>query len=86
LGATGVETLARDHQELAPLSPPAPQYTIAVVARTFDVLEALAAAETSLGATDIARRIGATKSAVYRILTTLEHRGYVIKDATTARR
>jgi IclR family acetate operon transcriptional repressor len=61
-----------------------PQYTIAVVARTLDVLEALAAAETSLGATDLARRIGTTKSAVYRILATLEQRGYVIKDPTNA--
>jgi len=66
------------------MSEKTPQYTIAVVARTLDVLEALAAAETSLGATDIARHIGTTKSAAYRILTTLEQRGYVIKDARTA--
>lgn len=66
------------------MSEQSPQYTIAVVARTLDVLEALAAAETSLGATDLARRIGTTKSAAYRILTTLEQRGYVIKDARTA--
>lgn len=66
------------------MSEQTPQYTIAVVARTLDVLEALAAAETSLGATDLARCIGTTKSAAYRILTTLEQRGYVIKDARTA--
>lgn len=58
-------------------------YTIAVVARTFDLLEALADAGTPIGATELACRTGTTKSAAYRILTTLEGRGYVTKDVTT---
>jgi IclR family transcriptional regulator, KDG regulon repressor len=83
-GGMGVTGLANLHRELDEIHASSPHYTIAVVARTLDVLEALAAADTSLGATDLARRVGTTKSAAYRILTTLEERGYVIKDARTA--
>lgn len=61
-----------------------PDYTIAVVSRALDLLESLAEADTPLGATDLSRRIGVTKSAAYRILATLERRGYVVKDPATA--
>ncbi len=65
----------------------APDYSIAVLDRALDVLEVLA--ETSAGApvgvTEIARRIGATKSAAYRILANLERRGYIDKDGVTAK-
>lgn len=63
----------------------APDYSIAVLDRALDVLEALAEGNEPLGVTEIARRVGATKSAAYRILANLERRGYVGKDATTAR-
>ena len=76
--------VASNHREVDQPSAPSSHYTIAVVARTFDVLEALAAADSPLGATELARCVGTTKSAAYRILTTLEQRGYVIKDAATA--
>jgi DNA-binding IclR family transcriptional regulator len=56
-------------------------YAIAVVERTLDVLEALAGADHPLGPTELAARTGATKTAVFRILATLERRGYVIKEA-----
>lgn len=59
------------------------EYNIAVVDRTFDLLEALAEADSPLGATELARRVGTTKSAAYRILATLEQRGYVLKDPAT---
>ncbi|HEY7033571.1 MAG TPA: IclR family transcriptional regulator [Thermomicrobiales bacterium] len=62
-----------------------PDYSIAVLDRALDVLEALADASEPLGVTELARRVGATKSAAYRILANLERRGYVGKDATTAR-
>lgn len=62
-----------------------PDYTIAVVARTVDLLEALAAADVPIGATELARRVGTTKSGAYRILATLARRGYVAKDPATAR-
>ena len=61
-----------------------PDYSIAVVVRTLDLLEALAAAGGPVGTTELARRIGTTKSATYRILATLEGRGYVVKDPVTA--
>jgi IclR family acetate operon transcriptional repressor len=62
-------------------------YDIAVLDRALDVLETLAAAPagSALGVTDIARRIGATKSAAFRILANLERRGYIDKDPTTTR-
>jgi DNA-binding IclR family transcriptional regulator len=62
-----------------------PDYSIAVLDRALDVLEALAEGAEPLGVTELARRVGATKSAAYRILSNLERRGYVSKDATTAR-
>jgi DNA-binding IclR family transcriptional regulator len=63
----------------------APDYSIAVVVRTLDLLETLAAAGAPLGPTELAARLGTTKSAAYRILATLELRGYVRKDPATAR-
>jgi IclR family acetate operon transcriptional repressor len=62
----------------------APDYSIAVVVRTLDLLETLAAASAPLGPTELAARLGTTKSAAYRILATLEQRGYVRKDPVTA--
>ena len=63
----------------------APDYTIAVLGRALDLLEALAKADTPLGATELARRVGTTKSAAYRILANLEARGYVAKEPVAAR-
>jgi DNA-binding IclR family transcriptional regulator len=62
-----------------------PDYSIAVLDRALDVLEALADGSEPIGVTELARRVGATKSAAYRILANLERRGYVSKDASTAR-
>jgi IclR family transcriptional regulator, KDG regulon repressor len=60
-------------------------YSIAVVSRAMDVLEALEASDEPLGTSDLARRLNTTKSAVFRILATFEKRGYVTKDPVTAR-
>ena len=62
-----------------------PDYTIAVLDRALDVLEALADSESSIRASELARSIGSSKSAVYRIMSTLERRGYVGKDGETMR-
>lgn len=62
-----------------------PNYNIAVVGRAFDLLEALASAREPLGVSELARAVGSTKSATFRILATLEGRGYVTRDADTAR-
>ena len=60
-------------------------YRIAVVDRTFDLLEALESARGPLGVSDLAREIGATKSAVFRILANLERRGYVVRDPLSSK-
>lgn len=66
-------------------SEPDRTYEIAVLARALDLIDALAAAGEPLGATELAREIGATKSATFRILVNLERRGYVRKDLVSAR-
>lgn len=60
-------------------------YRIAVVERTLDLLEVLAEASTPLGVSDLARSIGATKSAVFRLLVNLERRGYVSRDPISSK-
>lgn len=62
-----------------------PTYTIAVLGRALDVLEALEASVEPMGTSDLARCLDTTKSAVFRILSTLENRGYVMKHPVTAR-
>lgn len=54
-----------------------PDYSIAVLERSVDLLEALAAAGGPMGVSELARAIDSTKSATFRILVTLEQRGYV---------
>lgn len=61
------------------------EYRIAVVDRTLDLIEAIAAASEPVGVTELAREIGATKSAVFRILVNLERRGYVTRDPVTSK-
>jgi DNA-binding IclR family transcriptional regulator len=63
----------------------APDYSIAVLDRALDVLEALAEGSGPLGVTEVARQVTTTKSAAFRILTNLERRGYVIKDTATTK-
>ncbi len=60
-------------------------YRIAVVDRTLDLFEAIANAREPVGVSDLAREIGATKSAVFRILVNLERRGYVARDPVTSK-
>lgn len=61
------------------------EYRIAVVERTLDLLEVLAEAGTPLGVSEMARGIGATKSAVFRLLVNLERRGYVVRDPISSK-
>lgn len=63
----------------APLSE-AKDYRIAAVDRALSVLEILSE-RGELGVTEMAKELGMTKSLVFRILHTLEARGYVAKDA-----
>ena len=57
-------------------------YTISAVDRAFVLLEALAE-NADIGVTELAERTGNTKSLVFRLLYTLEARGYVQKDPAT---
>ncbi|WP_342362760.1 IclR family transcriptional regulator [Terrarubrum flagellatum] len=57
-------------------------YTITAVDRALALLEALAE-KPGIGVTEIANLTGNTKSLVFRLIYTLEKRGYVIKDAAT---
>lgn len=54
-----------------------PDYRIAVLDRSIDLLEAMAHAGGPVGVTELSRAISSTKSATFRILATLEARGYV---------
>lgn len=59
------------------------EYRIAAVDRALQVMESLAE-HPGQGVTEIAARLGMTKSIVFRILYTLEARGFVAKDEDRA--
>lgn len=58
-----------------PVSPN--RYTVHVVDRGLDILELLRDVNQPLGLAEISRRLGMVKSSSYRLLCTLERRGYV---------
>lgn len=53
------------------------KYTLRSISRAIDALEVLAAAESPLGVSDVARELGASKSTAFAILQTLEERNLV---------
>lgn len=57
-----------------------PEYSVPALDKGLDVLEALASAVSPLSLSEIAREIGQTPSAVFRLLNRLEHRMYVTRD------
>lgn len=56
------------------------KYMVPVVRSTFRILEELSRSG-ALGLNEITQRTGISKSTVFRILTTLSHLGYVVRDA-----
>ncbi len=58
---------------------------MSTVEKTIAVLKALPTKEPALGVNEIARRVGFHKSSVSRILATLEHHGFVERDAESGR-
>ncbi|MEM7721254.1 MAG: IclR family transcriptional regulator [Pseudomonadota bacterium] len=58
-------------------------YTIAAVDRALSVLEALAE-QPEQGVTELSRRLGLTKTIVFRLLSTLEARGFVVREGEKA--
>lgn len=57
--------------------PPGHRYSVRVVGRALDVLEALRDAQRPLSLQEISRHLGIVKSSGFRLLRTLEQRGYV---------
>jgi DNA-binding IclR family transcriptional regulator len=55
-------------------------YLIQSVSRALDILEAFSATEGELGVTELSRRLKLHKNNVFRLLATLETRGYVEQD------
>ncbi|TAM75674.1 IclR family transcriptional regulator [bacterium] len=55
------------------------------VERLLDILEAVAANGDAMGVSECAKATGVNKSTVYRVLATLERRGYMQKDPLTDR-
>jgi DNA-binding IclR family transcriptional regulator len=55
------------------------------ICRTLDTLEALGNASTPVGVTELASQLGLPKANVYRMLHTLESRGYVAQDPRDAK-
>lgn len=60
-------------------------YLIQSVSRALDLLEAFTAKEGALGVTELARKLKLHKNNVFRLLATLETRGYVEQDRATER-
>ncbi len=62
-----------------------PDYLIQSVSRALALLEAFTFKEGELGVTDLARKLRLHKNNVFRLLATLETRGYVEQDKQTER-
>jgi DNA-binding IclR family transcriptional regulator len=57
-------------------------YDVAVLQKALDLLEVIAE-EPDLGLSELSERTGASKASTYRMLSTLESRGFVAKDSET---
>src|SRR5262249_15635099 len=73
---------------LEPMKPQDPRgkaemdYTVAAVDRALKLLEAVAE-NPNIGLTELARLTGTTKTLAFRMASTLEARGYLLKDPTS---
>ncbi|MDP9026773.1 MAG: helix-turn-helix domain-containing protein [Actinomycetota bacterium] len=59
---------------------PSAEYSVPALDKAFDVLELLADSTRPLSQTDIAEATGRTVSQLFRVLTTLESRGWLLRD------
>ena len=59
---------------------PATEYSVPALDKAFDVLELLADSARPLSQTEIAEATGRTVSQLFRVLTTLEARGWLLRD------
>ena len=60
-------------------------YTLRTLRKGFDVLEALEKGPTDLTLTELSNRLKESQTVVFRILKTLEQRGYIERDAVSKR-
>ena len=58
-------------------------YTIQSVSHALDILESFTKNEDELGVTELAKRLGLHKNNVFRLLATLEHRGYIEQNKSS---
>ncbi len=58
-------------------------YTIQAVSHAFDILESFTKTDHELGVTELSKRLGLHKNNVFRLLATLEHRGYIEQNKAT---
>lgn len=58
-------------------------YTIQSVSHALDILESFTKTEDELGVTELSKRLALHKNNVFRLLATLEHRGYIEQNKAT---
>src|SRR5512143_2789274 len=58
-------------------------YTIQSVSHALDILESFTKTEDELGVTELSKRLGLHKNNVFRLLATLENRGYIEQNKDT---
>jgi len=58
-------------------------YLIQSVSHALDILESFTKTEDELGVTELSKRLGLHKNNVFRLLATLEHRGYIEQNKVT---
>lgn len=58
-------------------------YLIQSVSHALDILESFTKTDDELGVTELSRRLGLHKNNVFRLLATLEHRGYIEQNRET---
>jgi IclR family KDG regulon transcriptional repressor len=58
-------------------------YTIQSVSHALDILESFTKTEDELGVTELSKRLGLHKNNVFRLLATLEHRGYIEQNTAS---
>ena len=70
---------------MASRTPQTPDYAAPAIDKALDILELLADQAAGLNQTEIAEAVGRNVSQIYRVLATLERRGYLTRDAASGR-
>ena len=67
---------------MSPTAARVPAYAVPALEKGLDLLEALAAQPSPPSQSDLARALGRSPSEIFRMLTCLERRGYIVKEAS----